>query len=138
MLQSLDGALEQLDISSYGVIDTDLEEVFLKVTDKAVTDQDSDSEWRLFWSHITVFNFNNGAMRRVPKILVPFVDTPSDATLHLFMWRLVFLQIYCNYASVFSETLSWTSDLKSISHEKKIWHLKKNHISVGIKNEVRG
>ena len=42
--QALDGALEQLDISSYGVIDTDLEEVFLKVTDKAINEQETESK----------------------------------------------------------------------------------------------
>ena len=48
MFQALDVALEQLDISSYGVIDTDLEEVFLKVTDRAINDQEQRKNTKSF------------------------------------------------------------------------------------------
>ncbi len=40
-LQALDRSLAHLDISSYGIADTDLEEVFLKVTENAILEQES-------------------------------------------------------------------------------------------------
>ena len=58
--QALDGALEQLDISSYGVIDTDLEEVFLKVTDKAINEQETESKMpaQFFFVPRKIHNFS--------------------------------------------------------------------------------